>query len=78
MNKTTAVFKELLSIYGASFAKANGNLYGETFREWAKIVEGLEINAIVSKLEAVRAKHLIEVDKCKYIKPPTLIDFQNA
>ena len=78
MDKTITVFKELLNIYGASFAKANGQLYGETFHEWAKVVESLEANAIVSKLEAIRAKHLIEVDKCKYIKPPSLIDFQNA
>jgi negative regulator of replication initiation len=78
MNKTITVFNGLLNIYGASFARANGQLHGETFKEWAKIVEGLETNAIVSKLEAIRAKHLIEVGKCKYIKPVTLIDFQNA
>ena len=78
MNKTVAAFNALTNIYGASFNKANGNIGGEVFKQWQAVVEGLTMDEIVGKLEAVRAVHLIEVDRCKYIKPVSLADFQSV
>lgn len=78
MNKTESVYKELTNIYGASFNKVNGNIGDEIFNQWAAIIEGLTMEEIITRLEAVRAIHLIEVDRCKYIKPVSLADFQSV
>lgn len=77
-NKTVAVYNELTNIYGAVFNKSNGNVGGEVFKQWQDAVELMPIEEIAIKLDAVRAIHLIEVDKCKYIKPVSLADFQSV
>lgn len=76
--KTESVYNELTNIYGASFNKVNGNVGGEIFNQWQAIIEGLTMEEIITRLEAVRAIHLIEVDKCKYVKPVSLADFQSV
>ncbi len=77
-NKTITVFNELSNIYGAAFNKVNGNVGGEVFKQWQAVVELMALEDIAIKLDAVRAMHLIEVDKCKYIKPVSLADFQSV
>lgn len=76
-SKTITVFSELLNIYGAAFNKANGNVGGEVFDQWTAVVELMTLEQIAIKLDAIRAMHLIEVDKCKHIKPVSLADFQS-
>lgn len=78
MDKTKLVFKELQNIYGASFHRMNGNIYGDGFYNWAGVVENMTLDQIMTKLEKIRVRHLREVDRCKYIKPVDLVDFQQV